>query len=119
MRRSNRSSEGGQDAWPIAIFPCLKRFRAKWTPARVKKTRQNKNPEPRFDSIETGKALVSRRQVSHREFDLTVRKLPPILDNRQVSGLRTLIKDFTSFQTRRINRQREYPGPPIVRHPVC
>ena len=97
----------------------VERFRAKWLPVRVTKTHQVKNLEPRFDFIETGKALVSRRQVSHREFDLAVRKLPPILDNRQVSGLRTLIKDFTSFQTRRINRQREYPGPPIVRHPVC
>jgi hypothetical protein len=35
----------------------LERFRAKWGPVRVKKTRQNKNLEPRFDSIETEKAL--------------------------------------------------------------
>src|ERR1700755_372687 len=33
------------------------RFQAKWVPVRVKKTRQNKKLEPRFDSIETGKAL--------------------------------------------------------------
>jgi hypothetical protein len=33
------------------ILP-LKRFPAKWQPVRVKKTRQSKNPEPRFDSIE-------------------------------------------------------------------
>jgi hypothetical protein len=33
------------------------RFRAKWTPVRVKKTRQIKNLEPRFDSIEAKKAL--------------------------------------------------------------
>ncbi|MGY3651119.1 enoyl-CoA hydratase/carnithine racemase [Bradyrhizobium sp. LM4.3] len=32
----------------------LKRFRAKWIPVRVKKTRQNNNPEPRSDSIGTG-----------------------------------------------------------------
>jgi hypothetical protein len=32
----------------------LERFRAKWIPVRVKKTGQNKNLEPRFDSIETG-----------------------------------------------------------------
>src|ERR1700690_2145690 len=37
----------------------LKRFQAKWTPVRVKKTRQIKNLEPRFDSIETEMALVS------------------------------------------------------------
>jgi hypothetical protein len=35
----------------------LERFRAKWIPVRVKKTRQNKNPEPRSDSIGTEKAL--------------------------------------------------------------
>jgi hypothetical protein len=31
----------------------LERFRAKWIPVRVKKTRQNKKPEPRSDSIGT------------------------------------------------------------------
>jgi general secretion pathway protein J len=36
----------------------LKRFQAKWKPVRVEKTRQNKNPEPRFDSIEAEKALA-------------------------------------------------------------
>jgi hypothetical protein len=36
----------------------LERFRAKWTPVRVKKTRQIKNLELRFDSIETEKALA-------------------------------------------------------------
>jgi hypothetical protein len=36
---------------------CLERFQAKWKPVRVKKTRQIKNLEPRFDSIETEKAL--------------------------------------------------------------
>ncbi|SFJ99092.1 hypothetical protein SAMN04487925_114142 [Bradyrhizobium sp. cf659] len=36
----------------------LKRFPAKWIPARVKKTRQNENLEPRSDSIGTGKALA-------------------------------------------------------------
>src|ERR1700722_9959275 len=36
----------------------LERFRAKWTPVRAKKTRQNKRPEPRSDSIRTEKALI-------------------------------------------------------------
>src|SRR5216684_1932837 len=35
------------------------RFQAKWKPVRVEKTRQIKNLEPRFDSIETEKALVT------------------------------------------------------------
>ena len=37
---------------PLECFP------AKWRPVRVKKTRQNKNLESRFDSIEAEKALV-------------------------------------------------------------
>jgi hypothetical protein len=35
----------------------LERFRAKWTPVRVKKTRQNKNLEFGSDSIRTENAL--------------------------------------------------------------
>src|SRR5205814_1336816 len=35
----------------------LERFQAKWIPVCVKKTRQIKNLGPRFDSIETEKAL--------------------------------------------------------------
>src|SRR6185437_288568 len=35
----------------------VKRFRAKWTPDRVKKTRQNKKLEPGSDLVRTGKAL--------------------------------------------------------------
>jgi len=34
----------------------LERFQAKWKLVRVKKTRQIKNLEPRFDSIEAEKA---------------------------------------------------------------
>jgi hypothetical protein len=41
---------------PAKVGPghALERFRAKWIPVRVKKTRQNKNLEPGFDSIKTG-----------------------------------------------------------------
>src|ERR1700724_4330210 len=38
------------------------RFQAKWKEVRVKKTRQTKNLEPRFDSIEAEKAL--EREIS-------------------------------------------------------
>src|ERR1700694_3369584 len=48
FKRSNRSRKGHRN--PISF---LERFRAKWIPVRVKKTRQIKNLEPRFDSIET------------------------------------------------------------------
>src|SRR5579883_748299 len=40
-----------------AIDIALERFRAKWIPVRVKKTRQNKKLEPGSDSIRTGNAL--------------------------------------------------------------
>src|ERR1700738_1763119 len=43
----------------------LERFQAKWKPVRVKKTRQMKNLEPRFDSIETEKALACRPRKAH------------------------------------------------------
>ena len=36
----------------------LEHFRAKWKPVCVKKMRQNKNLERRFDSIKTGNALI-------------------------------------------------------------
>jgi hypothetical protein len=38
----------------------LEHFQAKWTPVRVKKIRENKNLEPRFDSIKSGNALGMR-----------------------------------------------------------
>src|SRR3984893_8005410 len=41
----------------------LERFQAKWTPVRVKKTRQIKNLELRFDSIEAEKALDRDRRI--------------------------------------------------------
>src|SRR5712664_660084 len=45
----------------------LERFRAKWVPVRVKKTRQNKKRGLRSDSIGTEKALVAI--TSHRQRD--------------------------------------------------
>src|SRR6202041_637316 len=42
----------------------LERFRAKWIPVRVKKTRQNKNLEPRSDSIGTEMALGKQERTS-------------------------------------------------------
>jgi len=38
----------------------LERFRAKWAPVRVKKTRQNKMREPGSDSIRTNQALADQ-----------------------------------------------------------
>jgi hypothetical protein len=41
---------------PTAGQTVARAFRAKWTPVRVKKTRQNKRLEPGSDSIRTDKA---------------------------------------------------------------
>jgi hypothetical protein len=49
----------GQYCFAVA----LERFQAKWRPVRVKKTRQIKNLEPRFDSIETERALGRGTQI--------------------------------------------------------
>jgi hypothetical protein len=49
---------GAQQIPPCCRADDLERFQAKWRPVRVKKTRQIKNLEPRFDSIETEKALA-------------------------------------------------------------
>src|SRR6476661_10938509 len=46
----------------------LQRFRAKWIPVRVKKTRQNKRLEPGSNSIRTDKAL-GRHQQRHANHD--------------------------------------------------
>jgi hypothetical protein len=55
--------------------PRLERFGAKWKPVRVKETRQIKNLEPRFGSIETEKALTPYRYVRSR-----VAKADPLSD---------------------------------------
>jgi hypothetical protein len=52
----NGGKAGGYARYSSSFARCfrgLERFQAKWRPVRVKRTRQNKNPEPRFDSIET------------------------------------------------------------------
>jgi hypothetical protein len=41
------------------MIEILGRFRAKWLPVRVKKTRQNKRLEPGSDSIRTDMALAA------------------------------------------------------------
>src|SRR6202035_1423917 len=62
--------QSGNPSVPGSAFPkfhchflraarCLERFQAKWTPVRVKKTRQIKNLEPCCDSPETERALGS------------------------------------------------------------
>jgi hypothetical protein len=51
----------------------LERFQAKWRRVRVKKTRQIKNPERRFDSIETEKAPA----FAGRDFAKQQRMTPP------------------------------------------
>jgi len=49
-------------AWPASMPAsrrALQRFQAKWLPVRVKKTRKNRNLEPRSDSIGSEMALTA------------------------------------------------------------
>jgi hypothetical protein len=43
-------------------FVALERFRAKWIPVRVKKTRQNKKIERGRDSIQSERALAAQKK---------------------------------------------------------
>jgi hypothetical protein len=54
--------------------------------------------------VEVALYSVPSRQVSHRELDLAIGKLPPIFDYRLVSSLRRFIEDFSGFKSSRINR---------------
>jgi hypothetical protein len=62
QQRQQAASGDGYDGGTYGSFSLddrvLKRFQAKWTPVRVKKTRQNKRVEPGSDSIRTDKARV-------------------------------------------------------------
>src|ERR1700682_2940649 len=58
-------------------------------------------------------------QVSHRELDLAVGKLPPVLDDGRVISLRDLIEDFAGFQTSGVYWQLEYLGLLHAGHPGC
>jgi glycosyltransferase involved in cell wall biosynthesis len=86
----------------------LERFQAKWRPVRVKKTRQIKNPEPRFDSIETEKALAQGSRdgvvqflsvgaiVPRKGFDVLIAALATLSDlpwRLTIAGDRTRDRD--------------------------
>jgi hypothetical protein len=72
----------------------LKRFRAKacpaldagWIPVRVKKTRQDKNLEPRSDSIGTEMALTNESLASLRGFLISAGDGPPTRPKVYASG---------------------------------
>jgi hypothetical protein len=59
MAKLARNARRDREAVSAKKVTTLERFQAKWKPVRVKKTRQIKNLEPRFDSIEAEKALVA------------------------------------------------------------
>src|SRR3979411_2329029 len=54
----SRPERWGLEGRRSPAIPVLERLQAKWRPVRVKKTRQIRNPAPRFDSIEAEKALA-------------------------------------------------------------
>jgi hypothetical protein len=51
-----------------------------------------------------GARLAHSSQMSHREFNLTVGKLPPVFNDSRVSSLWKLIEDFAGFQAGGFNR---------------
>jgi len=57
--------------------------------------------------------------VSHRELDLPVGKLSPVLDDRREISLRKLIEDFAGFATSFLNWQLEYLRRLHGGHPGC
>src|SRR3984893_1943839 len=63
----------------------LKRFQAGRKPVRVKKTRQIKNLEPRFDSIEAEKALVRIQNLNANL--MAFPSLVPTLTSLRAGGL--------------------------------
>ena len=66
-----------------------------------------------------GIARKSARGDQVRKLDFPIGKLPPVLDDWQVTALRRLIDDFAGLQTGRINRQRENLSLRNAGHPVC
>jgi hypothetical protein len=58
------------------------------------------------------------RQETHHKLDLTVRKLPPVLDGCRVTALRRLLDDFARFAASSVNRQCEYLWFPNAGHSV-
>jgi hypothetical protein len=57
-------------------------------------------------------------QETHHKLDLTVRKLPPVLDGCRVTALRRLLDDFARFAASSVNRQGEYLWFPNAGHSV-
>src|ERR1700730_18650395 len=53
-------------------------------------------------------ASVRGRQVAQRKLDLTVGKLPPVLDDRRVISLRRLIEDLAGFAAGCMDGHLEY-----------
>jgi hypothetical protein len=58
-------------------------------------------------------------KVSNRELNLTVGKLPPLLDNWPEAGTRRMIDNFARFAASCVERQRKDFERLPVRHPVC
>jgi hypothetical protein len=72
------------------------RFRAKWIPVRVKKTRQNKNLEPRSDSIGTEKA---REALTMARLRSLLRYCAPMAALILVASPHARAEDFNDYPT--------------------
>src|SRR5882762_1275152 len=62
---------------------------------------------------------VGGRQVPHRELNLAVGELPPVLDDGRVISLRSLIDDFAGFPASGVDGQLEYLWLLRAGHPGC
>ena len=72
-----KNSQRGKKALSTHRTPAeLERFRAKWAPICVKKTRQTKIIEPASDSIRSEKALAAKLLENYRA-QLLQRAQPP------------------------------------------
>src|ERR1700729_2740550 len=86
----------------------LERFRAKWIPVRVKKTRQNKNLEPRSDPIGTEKALERTcqrqpdRQRLNRMQDIVHHAVLAHRRRRRLNGAKAKIVKTVGLEQRSI-----------------
>jgi hypothetical protein len=98
----------------------LKRFQAKWIPVRVKKTRQIKNLEPRFDSIETEKALacvIVRAASGYTEVAIGLALIGIAAVAPDVSAGRVLRRPAMAIvEARRVGKGALAPCPPPIRN---
>jgi hypothetical protein len=64
-------------------------------------------------------ALIPGRKMPDRKFNLSIRKLPPLLDYWREAALRRLVDNFAGFATSGLEGQRKCLRLPLAGNPVC